>query len=185
MIRSLAARAYRPASARPSSHALVLNDRARLCSLAELRRPVRPVTILLLILGALLMFGLIGWFSRQPVFRSGGWRMPAGLVAIALLFGGLMLSVRGGWIAGLPLVLLAVVTGMLARSRPSTSQPGASGGRMTEAEARRLLGVGPNATPTEIRAAYGRLIRMNHPDAGGTHGLAAQLNAARDRLLGS
>ena len=51
------------------------------------------------------------------------------------------------------------------------------------AEAREILGVGPEATREEIQAAYGRLIRAVHPDAGGTSGLAARLNAARDTLL--
>lgn len=50
-------------------------------------------------------------------------------------------------------------------------------------EARAILGVGPNATEAEIREAHSRLMRVAHPDKGGTSGLAAQLNAARDRLL--
>jgi DnaJ-class molecular chaperone len=54
---------------------------------------------------------------------------------------------------------------------------------MSDAEARRILGVGPAATREEIQAAYTRLMRAVHPDKGGTAGLAAQLNAARDRLL--
>ena len=41
----------------------------------------------------------------------------------------------------------------------------------------------PEATPDEIQAAYVRLMRRVHPDAGGAAGLASQLNAARDRLL--
>jgi curved DNA-binding protein CbpA len=51
------------------------------------------------------------------------------------------------------------------------------------AEARSILGVGPQASRAEIQAAHARLIRLAHPDKGGTTGLAAQLNAARDRLL--
>ena len=51
-------------------------------------------------------------------------------------------------------------------------------------EARRILGVSADATDAEIQEAYTRLMRMAHPDAGGTSGLAAQLNAARDKLLG-
>jgi DnaJ-class molecular chaperone len=43
--------------------------------------------------------------------------------------------------------------------------------------------VAAGAGPDEIQAAYVRLMRAVHPDAGGTSGLAAQLNAARDRLL--
>jgi curved DNA-binding protein CbpA len=53
----------------------------------------------------------------------------------------------------------------------------------SDTEARAILGVTPEADEAEIQAAYSRLIRMTHPDKGGTAGLAAQLNAARDRLL--
>ncbi|HMO42474.1 MAG TPA: DnaJ domain-containing protein, partial [Phenylobacterium sp.] len=63
--------------------------------------------------------------------------------------------------------------------------PARSAGAMSLAEARALLGVEEGASPEDIRAAYNRLIRRTHPDAGGTAGLAAQLNAARDRLLKS
>jgi curved DNA-binding protein CbpA len=54
---------------------------------------------------------------------------------------------------------------------------------MSLAEARSILGVAEGASPAEIQAAYSRLMRLAHPDKGGTSGLAAQLNAARDRLL--
>jgi curved DNA-binding protein CbpA len=50
-------------------------------------------------------------------------------------------------------------------------------------EARSILGVAEDATADDIQAAYTRLMRLAHPDKGGTSGLAAQLNAARDRLL--
>jgi len=54
---------------------------------------------------------------------------------------------------------------------------------MSVGEARALLGVSVNATAEEVRDAYARLMRKNHPDQGGTDGLAAKLNAARDKLL--
>lgn len=54
---------------------------------------------------------------------------------------------------------------------------------MSEREAREILGIGPDAGVEEIQAAYTRLMRRSHPDAGGSAGLAAQINAARDRLL--
>jgi len=44
-------------------------------------------------------------------------------------------------------------------------------------DARRILGVGPDASKQEIQAAYTRLMRLAHPDKGGTVGLASQLNA--------
>ena len=54
---------------------------------------------------------------------------------------------------------------------------------MSSQEARSILGVEDGATPAEIRAAHKRLMLLAHPDTGGTSGLAAQLNAARDLLL--
>jgi curved DNA-binding protein CbpA len=54
---------------------------------------------------------------------------------------------------------------------------------MTDAEARSVLGVAPDATRAEINAAWKRLMARAHPDQGGTQGLAARLNAARDHLL--
>jgi DnaJ-domain-containing protein 1 len=59
---------------------------------------------------------------------------------------------------------------------PASSEP------MSLGEARAILGVGPEATAAEIRTAYARLMRRAHPDLGGAHGAAAELNAARDRL---
>jgi DnaJ-class molecular chaperone len=47
-----------------------------------------------------------------------------------------------------------------------------------------MLGVDTSASEAEIQAAYLRLMRRVHPDHGGASGLAAQLNLARDRLLG-
>ena len=43
-------------------------------------------------------------------------------------------------------------------------------------------GVAPDASDEVVQAAYLRLIRRVHPDAGGAEGLAAQLNAARDTM---
>lgn len=50
-------------------------------------------------------------------------------------------------------------------------------------KARRVLGVGTGASREEILAAHRRLVAKVHPDAGGSEGLAAELNAARDTLL--
>lgn len=55
---------------------------------------------------------------------------------------------------------------------------------VTDADkARRLLGVSAGASREEILAAHRRLVAKVHPDAGGSEGLAAELNAARDTLL--
>ena len=55
---------------------------------------------------------------------------------------------------------------------------------MDQAEALTVLGLGRDATPDQIKAAYHRLMKRHHPDQGGSAELAARLNAARDVLLG-
>jgi len=55
---------------------------------------------------------------------------------------------------------------------------------MSERDARAILGVSGRADRSAIEAAYRRLMRAVHPDHGGSAALAAEINAARDRLLG-
>ena len=129
----------------------------------------------------------VGWmWMRSAVIRRGGWRVGAGLLAVVLVVVGVAVSIRGDWIVGLPLVLLALFSaagGRMGR-RPGRGPPSApEPAGMSASEARSILGVEPSATPQEIKAAYARLMQRAHPDKGGTTGLAAQLNAARDRLL--
>ncbi|MDH3660271.1 MAG: DnaJ domain-containing protein [Alphaproteobacteria bacterium] len=60
----------------------------------------------------------------------------------------------------------------------------AAGGVMDAETARRILGVSPEASADEIKAAHRQLMNKLHPDHGGSSYLAAQLNQARDVLLG-
>ena len=57
-------------------------------------------------------------------------------------------------------------------------------GGMSREEAYRLLGLEPGASEADIREAYHRIIKRVHPDSGGSAALTAQINEARDRLLG-
>ena len=143
--------------------------------------------MLILALGVAL---LLGWlWVRSETVRRGGWRVAAGLFALALIMVGAVVTIKGEWWVGLPLVgvaLLSAASGRINRGprpagdpRPPRAEPEGMG----VTEARSILGVEPGATSTEIRAAYKRLMQRAHPDKGGTAGLAAQLNAARDRLL--
>ena len=45
-----------------------------------------------------------------------------------------------------------------------------------------LLGIEPGASPDQVRSAYRRLIRVDHPDVGGTDGLARLLAEAYETL---
>ena len=71
-------------------------------------------------------------------------------------------------------------------SRPpgQGSGPRRSGGAMSRVEALEVLGLKPGASEDDIHAAHRRLMRMAHPDTGGSDWLASRINQARDVLLG-
>jgi hypothetical protein len=60
---------------------------------------------------------------------------------------------------------------------------GPSGGDVSVEEAYAILGLGPGATPEEIKEAHRRLMVKLHPDHGGSDYLATKINRARDVLL--
>ncbi|MGD8862447.1 MAG: hypothetical protein PVI30_20720 [Myxococcales bacterium] len=72
---------------------------------------------------------------------------------------------------------------------PGHPPPGGGRGRgrrepMGRAEALEILGLSEGATRDDVVAAHRRLMQRLHPDAGGSDYLAAQINRARDVLLG-
>lgn len=141
--------------------------------------------MLYLALGAAILWILVGLGRGRVVFKRREWRLLSGAFAVAAFAGAAYVGLRGAWEVSIVLVVLGLwlaATTRLTTPRASSPPPQRSA-RMSLGEARSILGVGPEATEDEVQAAYTRLIRMAHPDKGGTTGLAAQLNAARDRLL--
>ena len=135
----------------------------------------------LLLGGVILLFVLSGRATRA--LKGDGWRIGAGITALLAFAGAAYAGVRSEWPVCIVLLVIGAWSATTARQRPVVAKAKRSEDALSLTEARSILGVGPQATKTEIRAAYSRLIRMAHPDKGGTAGLAAQLNAARDRLL--
>ena len=130
------------------------------------------------------IFVFLVWRGRVGrVLKGAEWRAAVAISSIGLFAAAAFEFLRGGAVPAIILLIIGLImvgTARWPRVRPVAAEVG---GAMSLTEARATLGVGPTATEGEIRAAHSRLIRVAHPDHGGTSGLAAQLNAARDRLL--
>ena len=132
-----------------------------------------------LLLGGFAIWALIRLGRQSDKAGRGHWRVSATVLAAAAWGGAALLALRGSWIiAG---ALAAAGLWLAVASRQRNVAPRAE--RMSDSDARAILGVAQDADATAIQAAYRRLMTRAHPDAGGTEGLAAKLNAARDRLL--
>lgn len=138
-----------------------------------------------LALGLLLLGLFVGGAGMKRHLRAAGamWRPGAGVLALAVIVFAIALAVRGKWPVGLPFLLVGLGLALSARRRGRGRPASARGGSMSPADAASILGVSESASAEEVQAAYLRLMRRAHPDSGGTSGLAAQLNAARETLL--
>lgn len=75
--------------------------------------------------------------------------------------------------------------GRVSGSGPSSgAPPPGPSGTMTREEAYAVLGLKSGAGAAEIKEAHHRLMMKIHPDQGGSDVLAAQVNRAKDILLG-
>ena len=140
-----------------------------------------------LALAAIAVWALVrlGRYSERltKAGRAGGqWRIAATILGAVLLAGAVLAGSHGAWFATAGMVGAGLYLIGTSRVRP----PAAKAMRrepLSETEARSILGVGSQANATEINDAWRRLMGRAHPDQGGTEGLAARVNAARDRLL--
>jgi hypothetical protein len=136
-------------------------------------------------LGLLLLGLFLGGAGMKRHLRTAGalWRPGAGVLALAAWVTALVLILREKWPVAIPFVLLGGWLALSARRRGGPG-PSAPRGRLTmsRSDAASILGVSETASAEEVQAAYLRLMRRAHPDSGGTSGLAAQLNAARETL---
>lgn len=141
--------------------------------------------MLWLALGALLLAAFVGLGRASSRAGGGDWRVAGGMVAAALMIAVAVLAVRGAYVPAAAAAFAALASATLTRRSPGARRRDPPRIQMSEAEACGLLGVGPDADAEAVQSAYVRLMRRVHPDVGGAPGLAAQLNAARDRLLSS
>ncbi len=123
--------------------------------------------LILIAVGALLW----AWWSG----RLKGFTYEDGIAAACFLLGFRLLT-TGKALPGAALMAGALFWAAWRRGRAQRLS-------MPVEDARRLLGVGPNASVAEIRDAHRRLIARVHPDAGGSSELAGRVNLARDTLI--
>ena len=155
------------------------------------------------ILLAVIALGLILWYkiSNAPadkrknlIFWSTAGVIIGTLVVLAVTGRMHWLYALGGSIAAfMPRLIRALsYLPLINRFRQQyTQQKGgqqsagrANPGKMTAAQAREILGVPASATREEIIKAHKRMMQKVHPDRGGSDYLAAQINQAKDTLLG-
>ena len=132
-----------------------------------------------------IVLAVLVWAGRRGSVVRPPFALLRALVAVLAAVGATVCGLRGLWPGTVLLVMLAAAAGGAATVGASWSPPRAPPRESDDREALAILGLGAGAGRPEIEAAYRRLMRRAHPDRGGTTGLAAQLNAARDRLLRS
>lgn len=105
----------------------------------------------------------------------------AGLSLVALL----LFTGRGATALGGLVLLGPLAWSWWQESQGRGRPPGApAGGKMGRPEALSVLGLQDPVSESDVRAAWVRLMRVAHPDGGGSDWLAARVNQAKDVLLG-
>ncbi len=115
---------------------------------------------------------MLGWVAALAGLAIGAGLLLTGRGASALLAAVLLGPLAWSWWQ----------EGRLPSPRPSGARPPRLG-RMPRTEALAVLGLHDPVSDSDVRAAWVRLMRVAHPDGGGSDWLAARVNQARDTLL--
>ena len=126
-------------------------------------------------MGVLILLAAGGLLWAFATGRLKGFTYEDGIAALLFLLG-LRLLTTGKLLGGGALMAGAMLWAAWRRGLHTANN-------MPVEDARRLLGVGPEATLAEIRDAHRRLIARVHPDSGGSDELANRVNVARDTLV--
>ncbi len=130
-----------------------------------------------------LLMAAAGAFSRarvETVKTLLAW--VAALAGLSLV--GMLFLTGKGPVAFSGLVLAGPLVWRFWMENQPRAAPGVSfGGRMGRREALAVLGLAEGASESDVRAAWVRLMRVVHPDSGGTDWLASRVNQAKDVLL--
>ncbi len=136
------------------------------------------------ILAAIALWALVRLGRLGERAGRGHWRIAATVLGAVLMAAAVVAASHGAWLGAGATALGGLYLIFSSRIRaPSTRRAPTDAARLSEAEARSILGVSAKASEADIQAAWRRLMGRVHPDQGGAEGLAAHLNAARDRLL--
>lgn len=153
------------------------------------------ILLLLAFYGLHSLLGDARQLSRQRLRTALVWAV-IGVILILLATGRVnwLVALVGGIAALLSraLPLLVQLAPIFLRARRAGAQgagertepPRSGNARMTREEALEILGLETGASEAQIVEAHRRLMQKIHPDRGGSAYLAAQLNKARDVLLG-
>lgn len=136
-----------------------------------------PALLAVTALFALLFVGRMGGAWRRELIARWPALLFAGAAIVMLTRGALWPAIACAALSALAWVVWPDFT---TRRHSAPARPAQD---PADAEARRVLGVGPGASADEIRSAYRTKMARAHPDRGGSHAEAARLTAARDRLL--